>query len=334
MLPSPTSMMRMLVAGSLAGLGASLGESLLFRHHEVTWIERGTERNAAAARAWLRQKHRGCAVHLTPTGKIRAQVESCIASTDAIISIGDPRDPAADLELALALADAVSRAEVPIPIIRIPALLPSDGFDQEWVVMRDRRAALRDFPHGIPEERTRRCFRETDRALCLLCDAKALQIVFLRFAEPVMPGRFEFDPGEILTNLTLQFVRGERGDDSFHTATSVEIVDGEAAAIAIEAAVARIDRLCGSVLHISGGRASTLQIEEALEILQNRDGFAGESAVDDYTSAQPRARSLDDRVSRRFVPELVHTSARHALERFYTFAKRHHATAIQPRVFA
>lgn len=313
--------MRFLVAGALPHLGAALAGALDFRHHAVTAAD---VRGGAAhghARAYLRERHPSIAIKTIVNIHDGRALGALLEGVDAILSVGDVYK--SDLEFSLALADAASNERRMLPILRILAIAPDRGLEGERIVLRNGAARPRDLARGVPEERTAASLDGADLALRTLTFTRDQRIVFLRFAHLLAAGRFQFHESEFLHHYILQFSGIVDGAprELEHPSSNGNVVDGEAAAIACERAFAEADRLSGSILHIGGGDDSILSIESLSEILQLLHGTRERREME--TSRLLKSHLLDDAATRREVPGLVRTSARHAVRRFYQFALTH-----------
>ncbi len=298
--------MRFLVAGPAARCGVALGSALMRHGHAVVLADRfDLGEDAARARAaWKRRP----AVTLDPCRPGRA-LREVMGSIDAAIVTGDPIDEEFDVELSLAVADAAMEAERHPAIVRLTALAPGAGVEDEPVVVRDGRSALRDLPSGIPETRTVRALAEPDRSLRLATAMRDEWCVVLRAPELLDPARLRVDPID-LASRTLLACAGEAARlPAVGLATTVDVVDGDGLARAVARAARRAFTLSGHVLHVSTGEPGRIALGEILEHFA--PGRVAERA------AAARASFLDGSRSSALLPFPVAASALDAATRWF-----------------
>jgi len=304
--------MAFLIAGSAARGGAALASGLARRGRDVVLASRRHLQAEADSAEWLGARVRvpECVLGDRPTA---SSLRDVVARASAVVIVGDAADRAFDLELTLALSDAAAAAPRRPPILRVAALPPGAGADAEAVVVRDGRARLRDFPEGLPEERSVAALEDSDRALLESAATRELRAAVLRSAELVAPGRFAFGPDDVVCRAVLASTHGADPGTALDGASCVDLVDGWSLAKAVESAVERIEALAGEVLHVAGGRNARVTMAEVDDVAERYAERAGPA----------RAWCLDDSRTRVITGAQPTTYARVAITRLRRFATAH-----------
>lgn len=323
--------MRLLVAGSAARLGVALATALHDRGHVVHVADRFHDAESRlAAEIWNRWHPDSSAFALE--GPPLAELRPVVARQDALVIVGDPEDSGFDVDLTLAIADAAVALPRALPIVRLTALAADAGVEREAVRVVRGRAELRDFPDGIPIERTASALDEADRALRLVATMRDHACVLLRASECLAPGRIRFAAGELANAAALARAL-DLPSNPTAPETTLDLLDGATLATAVERAAQRAALLSGSILHVTGGGGARLamrDVEHHLDLLHSPEPPLGapEGAFADRAmlgAPEPAARAhlLDDAASRDALGLAEVTWAPRALERFHRFAASH-----------
>jgi hypothetical protein len=254
-------------------------------------------------------------------GNLLLQVKDSAAAADAVVLVGNPRDESLDLDVSLAIADALASMARAIPMVRLTAVAGDAGTESEPIAVVRGRAMLRDLPEGIPIERTADALGEADRAIRLAATMRDQHCVLLRSAECVAPGRLEVLPDELASSAIHDSICGVASAHAPESAT--DLIDAASLASALERIVAKERRLGGSILHITGGPACRLSVRE---IQQQQNASAREPSPErthSWESPRPRAHLLDDASSRRELAFSELAWAPRVLDRFRHFAMKH-----------
>lgn len=308
--------MAFLVAGAAAHGGAALASALARRGREVELAGAFEHPADAAALEWLGARVR------VPTTELGARpqnaaLRAAVARASAIVVVGDATDPAYDVDLTLALFDDSVAGPRRPPIVRISALPPWAGAETEGVVVRAGRAALRDFPAGLPEERTAGALAEADLALLAAASTREAPAAVVRSGELVSPGRFSFAPGDLVSRAVLAAALGADEPSDLEPTTTFDLADAWSLAGGVEAVFARIDDLAGGVIHLCGGRTGRATVAEIDGLLER---FATAPWPRPVRAGEPRTFLLDDTRSRAAIGDIPAVHARTAVERFRRFA--------------
>jgi nucleoside-diphosphate-sugar epimerase len=314
--------MHVLVAGAAARLGAALGSAVAERGHEVAVADRAVELDTRHAAGWfLRSNSRGEFLDLR-SDALLTQLKPALARADAIVIAANPRDVDFDLDLTIAIAEGIVSLSRGTPIIR----LTTAGGAGETVSLSRGRARLRDFPLGLPVERTLASLGEADRALRLISTMRDHRCVLVRPAECIAPGRFAFETTDAASLALLSRVLAAPTIDAAPR-TSVDLVDARLLAAAVEKCAGQAEALDGQVLHLTGGPACRLDLRQVLEIQAPLLGGAAAAWSDGGFEPRPSspaaAHLLDDGSSRRSLRFSDLTWAPRAIAAFQGFAAAH-----------
>jgi hypothetical protein len=220
---------------------------------------------------------------------------------DGVVICGDARDEAADMEQTLAAVDAVAGSKRHPPIVRVSTLGGDAGAESEPVVLRAGRAQLRDLPRGIPESRTASALLPPDLALLEACAARELAGVILRTAELLSPLRTSFDPADVVSRT----IRAAKAAAPLDPRSTLEVLDADTLAQALEAIVAAAESVAGEALHAGGGPGSRISFGELLEAI----------GLELSSSPAPlRVHALDDDRTRRRLAFSAGTDALAAIQ--------------------
>jgi CDP-paratose 2-epimerase len=309
--------MRYLITGGAGFIGVNAAAHYARQGHSVTVLDNLSRRGTQENLKWLRGEFPAARAVIADVRRDQAQLDVEAAQADVILHLAaqvavttSVTDPRTDFEInalgTFNVLEAARRAPHPPILLYSSTNKVYGGMEDVSIVQDGNRYRYATLPEGAGEDRTvdfhspYGCSKgSADQYVRDYARIYGMRTIVFRQSCIYGPHQFGIEDQGWIAWFVLRALLGQRvtiyGDGK--QVRDVLFVDDLVAAF--DAAIARIDRVAGSVYNIGGGPQYTLSLLELMELIRGMEGRPLEHSFGDWRPGDQRVYVSDVRKAQK-----------------------------------